>query len=148
MISIVIPARNEEENISELLESIEEDDFEDYEIIVVDGDSSDRTVEVAKEYGAKVIEGPLQGTSAARNKGWKASEGDIIYFLDADSVLPNGTLEKIETKFEDSSVEIINTSLTRVAETPVNYTIDIENNTGINDLLLGKVILKVINILT
>lgn len=148
MISIVIPARNEEENISELLESIENDDFEDYEVIVVDGDSSDRTVEVAKEYGAKVIEGPLEGISAARNKGWKAAEGDIIYFLDADSVLPKGTLAKIKNEFEEDNIDAINSKIDRIPSSAVGRAVNVENHVGTQEMYVGKLFNKVLKLLT
>jgi glycosyltransferase involved in cell wall biosynthesis len=56
MISVIIPARNEEKNLPELLESLKNQTYKKkFEIIVVDGKSKDRTREIAKSYGCRVI---------------------------------------------------------------------------------------------
>ncbi|WP_255763948.1 glycosyltransferase [Jeotgalibaca sp. MA1X17-3] len=55
-ISIIIPARNEAERISPLLESLQKQSFQSFEIIVVDDDSTDNTSAIAVEYGAKVVQ--------------------------------------------------------------------------------------------
>jgi len=102
MISVVIPARNEEENIEELLRSIEKNSYDDYEVIVVDGDSEDRTPEIADEYGARVIDGPGEGLAAAQNIGWRNAEGDIIWFVDADCKLEKDSLEKVGKFFDEN----------------------------------------------
>lgn len=102
MISIVIPARNEEENIEKLLNSVEDNSYRDYEVIVVDGDSEDRTPEIAEEYGAKVIEGPGKGLAAAQNIGWRKAEGEIIWFIDADCVLEEESLQTAADFFENN----------------------------------------------
>ena len=85
-ISIIIPTKNEERYLPGLLESIKKQTVQPYEIIVADAGSTDRTVEIAKKYGAKVIKGGLPGVG--RNNGAKVAKGDIFVFLDADAVLP------------------------------------------------------------
>lgn len=103
MISIIIPARNEEDNLGNLLESIERNSYEDYEIIVVDGNSKDRTKEIAREHGAEVIEGPGSGLAAAQNLGWKNAEGEIIWFIDADCTLGPNALRDANEFFEKNA---------------------------------------------
>lgn len=85
MLSIIIPTLNEEKYLPLLLESIKKQDFFDYELIVADAGSSDRTVEIAKKYNCRVVPGGL--LPRGRNEGARVSKGEILLFLDADLVL-------------------------------------------------------------
>ncbi len=91
-VSIVLPTLNEEEGIGLTIDSIKKDEFEkrgmDLEIIVVDGKSTDKTVEIAKEKGAKVIIEPRRGYGRAYKTGLKEANGDIIVTGDADGTYP------------------------------------------------------------
>lgn len=87
-LSIVIPTLNEEAYLPGLLESIAAQDWKEYEIIVSDAGSSDRTVEIARSYGAKVVVGPRRGPGYGRNRGAEAAQGEFLLFLDADVRLP------------------------------------------------------------
>jgi glycosyltransferase involved in cell wall biosynthesis len=80
-VSLIIPTLNEEKNLSALLKGIPKNLVD--EIIVVDGHSKDRTVDVAKKFGAKVIYDEI-GKGSAIRKGIKAAKGDIIITMDAD----------------------------------------------------------------
>ncbi len=104
MISIVIPAYNEEMFLPRLLKSIREQAFKDYEVIVADNDSTDNTAQAAISAGARVVRGGLP--AAARNRGAEAARGEYLLFLDADTVLPDGFLEKLFNKFEDDYLDI------------------------------------------
>lgn len=73
-----------------LLDSLGKQDFKDYEIIRTDAGSKDKTVEIAKNYGCKIIPGGLP--SKGRNEGAKVAKGDLLLFLDADLILPEGFL--------------------------------------------------------
>lgn len=86
-LSIVIPAKNEEKNLPRLLTSIRSQSFKDYEIIVADAQSTDRTREIAASFGARVVEGAMPGPG--RNRGAEAATGDVVVFFDADVMLPN-----------------------------------------------------------
>lgn len=66
-ISIIVPTKNEERYLPGLLKSIKKQTVQPYEIIVADAGSTDRTVEIAKKYGAKVIKGGIP--QVGRNKG-------------------------------------------------------------------------------
>lgn len=102
-ISIVVPTRNEKDNLERLLKSVKKNSFEDYEIIVVDGGSTDGTRDIARSYGAKVIEGPQEGPSTARDIGWREAKGDIIHFSDADWYLEENALEQMDKFFRENS---------------------------------------------
>ena len=82
ILSIIIPTYNEEEYLPVLLESIKKQSFKDYEIIVADANSTDRTREIAESYGCIVVDGGLP--AAGRNNGAKVATGEYLLFLDSD----------------------------------------------------------------
>ena len=89
-VSMIIPARNEEQNLSTLLRSVQSQSVKPREIIVVDDGSTDRTAEVARQHGARVIASqPLpegwRGKTWACHQGTQAATGDWLLFLDADT---------------------------------------------------------------
>ena len=83
-VSIIIPAFNEESSIKETLEAILKQSHPDFEVIVVDNNSTDKTSEIAKSMGATVVHEMRKGTQWARECGRKVSTGEIIANLDAD----------------------------------------------------------------
>jgi len=87
MLSIIIPTYNEEEYLPYLLRSIEAQTFKDYEVIVADNGSTDRTADIAALFGAKVTAGG--NPSEGRNLGAEAAAGENLLFLDADVILPD-----------------------------------------------------------
>ncbi len=101
MISIVIPTYNAERYMPNLLDSIFRNKIDDMEVIIVDDCSRDNTVEIAKNYPVQVIELEKNGGPArARNIGVEAAKGDIIFFLDSDVIVLDGTLEEVKDYFE------------------------------------------------
>lgn len=99
MISVIIPARNEEANLATLLKSIREQEFSPHEVIVVDDDSEDDTAAVALSYGADVIHAPKAtgrwiGKTHACHFGAANSTGQWLLFLDADTKLEPGAMAK------------------------------------------------------
>ncbi len=97
MLSIIIPALNEEKYLSLLLDSIKKQLRVDYEIIVADAGSRDKTVEIAAAYGCRVVKGGLP--AKARNEGAGAASGDLLFFVDADNGLPDYFFEKVLREF-------------------------------------------------
>lgn len=91
-VSIVIPTLNEEEGIGATIDSIRKEEFEkrgwDYEIIIIDGNSEDKTREIAEKKGAKVIIEPRKGYGRAYKTGLSIADGDIIVTGDADGTYP------------------------------------------------------------
>lgn len=86
-VTVVIPTMNEEESIGEVLDSIPKD-FADVEVLIVDTNSKDRTVEIAKEKGAAVISEPRRGYGRAYKTGFENARGEIIVTLDGDTTYP------------------------------------------------------------
>lgn len=99
-ISIVIPAYNEEHFLPSCLESLTKQTFTNFEVIVVDNNSHDKTSEIAKDFGARVVTEKTQGMIAARQRGFKVSQGDIIARLDADAQANTNWLSIIKDTFE------------------------------------------------
>lgn len=95
--SIIIPTYNEEEYLPILLESIKNQDFTDYEVIVADANSEDKTREIAKEYGCIVVEGGLP--AKGRNNGARIAKGDYLLFLDSDLRLTDDYLRNVIYEF-------------------------------------------------
>ena len=88
MISFIVPAYNEEHELSDTLAAINaaaSDATQSYEIIVVDDASTDATPEIASGAGAKVIPINRRQIAASRNAGGRAAQGDYLFFVDADT---------------------------------------------------------------
>ncbi|MCK5044541.1 glycosyltransferase [Candidatus Parcubacteria bacterium] len=108
-LSIIIPALNEEKNLPKLLNSLKEQSFSDYEIIIADAGSKDKTAAIAKKYGCKIIAGGLP--AKGRNEGAKVAQGKLFLFLDADMILHSSFLEKLIDQFEKKKLDIASCSI-------------------------------------
>ena len=101
MISVILPALNEEWGIEACLRSIsEQSPSEDYEVVVVDGGSQDRTASIACELADKVVIQTSPGIGGARRDGAKAATGDKLAFTDADTIVSEGWLEAISSNLD------------------------------------------------
>ncbi len=86
-LSVVIPAYNAERTVGTVLEALQAQEPHPDEVIVVDDGSADGTAGVAERLGAQVIRAEGGGyAGGARNRGWDVATGDVVVFLDADSV--------------------------------------------------------------
>lgn len=116
LVSIVIIAYNEEKYIGELLRSIKKQDYNNFEVIVVDDHSEDKTIEVAENFKSsfplKIVQKEVRGVSRSRNYGASQARGEIILFLDADVVLPYNFISKnlksfIQQKLSIATIDFI-----------------------------------------
>jgi rSAM/selenodomain-associated transferase 2 len=98
-ISVIIPTLNEEKHLARLISSIKKQ-AGDFEIIVADGGSTDRTVKIAQSNDATVVKSRA-GRAVQMNAGAKCARGDALLFLHADSLLPPGAFSAIEEKMKD-----------------------------------------------
>lgn len=96
-ISVVIPAYNEEKYLPGTLASIATLERKPDEVIVIDGGSTDKTADVARSLGARVVTTEHLGIGFARQKGIESAHGDVIAFTDADTIVPPHWLTVIET---------------------------------------------------
>lgn len=103
VISVVIPTLNEEKQVAKCLKSLKNQDFKKpFELIIVDGGSSDRTTAIAREFDAIVILQKGRGIGDARYWGFQQAKGEIVASTDADAILPSDWLEKIENYFSQN----------------------------------------------
>lgn len=105
-ISVVIPAFNEEKYLGKTLKSVKEADLpgHELEILVIDASSTDKTVEVAKSYDAKVLTELHKGIGFARQHGLMHATGEIVAYTDADTLVRRDWLVKYLNAFTDPKV--------------------------------------------
>lgn len=103
-ISVIIPAHNEEKYLPDCLSAVTSQDFspDNYEIIVVNNNSSDRTVQIALDFDVKVINEPQGPVGRVRNIGASAAKGEILLFLDADCVPPSDWISFAYSRLNES----------------------------------------------
>jgi 4,4'-diaponeurosporenoate glycosyltransferase len=110
-ISVIIPARNEENNLPRLLTSLKNSDQVRHEVIVIDDDSTDRTASVAAACGAKVhssrnLPTGWTGKTWACFQGAEIARGDVFVFLDADTWFETGGFETLISSYRKLSGEV------------------------------------------
>ncbi len=109
-VSVVIPTMNEEESIGDVMDEINDAlSGRDYEVLIVDTESTDKTREIARSKGARVVEEPRRGYGRAYKTGFEEADGDIIVTLDADCTYPASKIPEILVMIEDEGYEFIST---------------------------------------
>ena len=101
MVSIIIPVYNQADKIIKTLESINQQSYQDFEVIIVNDGSSDGVENICSKYLHKLnspksflfLNQSNQGAPAARNYGFQKSQGDYLFFCDADAILHPQALE-------------------------------------------------------
>ena len=116
--SIIIPAYNAERYLKESLNSVKEQEFQDFEVIVVDDGSEDSTGVIAEQFAretgnATVLHGSNQGLLLARRRGLSAASGEYVVFLDADDMLRSDALGVIAAAIADYGADIVSFEMTR-----------------------------------
>jgi len=109
-ISIVIPTLNQGDTIEDTIFSIINQDYPNYEIIIMDGGSNDTTLDVINRYRpyvAHVTSAPDNGQSQAINRGFQRATGDIFAWLNSDDFYLPGALSKVAEAFSDPRVEFL-----------------------------------------
>jgi glycosyltransferase involved in cell wall biosynthesis len=96
VISVIIPTLNEGEYLEKTLVALKDQSCQDFEIIVSDSRSDDNTQEIAKKYGAKLVLSDRLGPAVGRNRGARIAKGEILLFLDADTIPSRAALEGID----------------------------------------------------
>ena len=101
MFSIIVPVYNVEKYIAECIESVLNQNFGDYELILVDNGSTDKGLQICKEYAQrnadkiKLFHKENEGLLLTRRYGLKMSNGEYVVFLDSDDCLRNNALEEL-----------------------------------------------------
>jgi glycosyltransferase involved in cell wall biosynthesis len=122
MISVVIPAYNEEKNIYFCLNALaRQQTTQPFEVILVDNNSTDNTIKIAKQFQKKlhlhIIKETQKGRGAARKTGFQTAKGHIILSTDADTIVPQDWIEKLTTQFQDPQVVAV-TGTSKIKDCP------------------------------
>lgn len=104
LLSIIVPAYNEEAYLRPTLQAIKDaiSAIDGYEVIVVDNESTDRTRVIAAEMGVRIVDEHEHNISAIRNAGGRNASGDVLIFIDADTIVRADLFEKILDVMSDS----------------------------------------------
>jgi glycosyltransferase involved in cell wall biosynthesis len=105
-ITVIIPVKDEEEKIDQCLEAVFSQSLQPHEVIVVDGHSTDRTVERAREFPVKVFYEDYHTRAGACQIGVENAEGEFIAFTDADCIPERNWLENLVKEFDDGIVGV------------------------------------------
>jgi glycosyltransferase involved in cell wall biosynthesis len=100
-VSVIIPVYNAGETVERCLKSVFNSDYKNFEVIIVDDKSTDRSLDIATEFPCNVVRMTKNsGAAAARNKGAEVSHGGILFFLDSDIIIEKNTIEQIAKTFQ------------------------------------------------
>ncbi len=106
LVSVVIPTLNEAGNIKEAIDTIERKLAFPKEIIIVDGNSTDGTLEIVKDSNCRLIIEPRRGYGLALRKGMKAAKGDVVIMVDGDGTYEINQVNELVQRMIDTDAEL------------------------------------------
>ena len=142
--SFIVPTLNEEKYLQACLSSIvDQKTCVDYELIVADGGSTDKTVTIAERYADKVICLNRKGIWLGRNKGASRARGQLLLFIDADTSIPRNYLEVTQGVMQDNQISALSNAfrfdkrgrLVEMAQDVVNNYLLAKSLAGIGEIL-------------
>lgn len=101
-ISVVTPSFNQGEFIEETIKSVINQSYSNFELIIIDGGSTDKTIDILKEYDKYItywISEPDEGQTHAINKGFKKASGDLVAWMNSDDVFIQGSFKMVAEKY-------------------------------------------------
>lgn len=131
--TIIIPTLNEAKYLPKLLSDLSAQTFSNFEVIIVDGNSTDKTVELAKDFGSQlklnILTSPRRHVCTQRNLGAAHASSDILIFSDADNRLPPYFLQGLKYRWESNDANLISFWLKPDISTRQNETTALAINT-------------------
>ena len=127
MFSIIVPVYNVEKYIAECIESVLNQSFGDYELILVDDGSTDKSLQICKEYAQrnadkiKLFHKENEGLLLTRRYGLKMSNGEYVVFLDSDDCLRNNALEELNRVIKNKKYDVIQFNGSRKADFSIPF---------------------------
>lgn len=140
--SICIPTLNEEKYIGGILECLKNQTLQDFEVVIVDGGSKDKTRDVVMKFSNSFpilfLNSPKKGVSFQRNYAAKNAKTEHLIFFDADVKIENDFLEKISDHLEKTNVDILTTWNKPLSDNPVDEFIYLFMNIFMLELIKKK----------
>lgn len=136
-ISVIIPSFNEESTIEACVRSVADQTLprSDYEVILVDGRSRDRTVEIARPFVDRVLFDEGRGYTRAKNQGAREARAPVLAFTDADTVVVRRWLEALLDHLRDPAVVAAGGPTYALEREPLRYAAWFNGMTLVNNLL-------------
>lgn len=121
MISVIIPVYNTQDFLDECINSIVNQTYNDFEIILVNDGSTDNSVNICRQWAKKdsritVVEQKNQGVSAARNNGISHAKGEYLYFIDSDDYVDTNLFADVMHAFEQGGADIVSFGAQKIFE--------------------------------
>lgn len=145
LVSVIIPVYNAKNYITETLDSVLNQTYHNFEILVINDGSSDGSEKIIKEYALRdprlrLIDKLNSGVSDTRNRGIMEAKGDIIFFLDADDVWNKNNIEEKVKYLQSKKVNAVFSACEMIDEKSVSFTTYLggSENLCLNDMLLSK----------
>ena len=148
-ISIIVPVYNVERYISECIDSIISQSFQDFELILINDGTRDNSFEICKKYAVKdsriiLVEQENGGVSTARNKGVKYAQGIYLVFVDSDDILVENTLYELYNIAINNDVDIVISKIFRFTDrnlrnTYANFQDKYIDFNGVRELSLDRI---------
>lgn len=140
--SVIVPVYNAESFLEETIKSVQENGYENFELVLVNDGSKDRSAEICKEYAAKdsrivYCEKENGGVASARNVGIKAGTGDYYMFLDSDDMYRPGLFAKIAETIRETDCDICQYGFNIFSDTT-----DTESPIAAKDLVFDEKMVK------
>lgn len=104
-VSVIVPTLNEQKHLPACLEALRKQQTKlEYEIIVSDSQSTDRTERIARRLADRFVTTPQRGIWIGRNTGAKVAKGNVLVFIDADTLVPSNYLQAIHAVVQDKTI--------------------------------------------
>lgn len=122
MVSVVIPVFNVEKYLRECVDSVLGQDYDSFEVILIDNNSTDKSYGICEEYAKKYPEKVRAfryekwGAAAVRNFGARQAKGKYLWFVDSDDYIEKGAIRKLVEKAEESDADVVVLAMRRVYE--------------------------------
>ena len=141
-LSIIVPIYNAEKGIRRCIESILQQDYEDFEAILLDDGSQDGSAKILDEYALKdkrihVVHKKNSGVSDTRNQGMRIAKGEYIQFMDADDWLAENAMKVLVNAIEESEADLVVVDFYRV----VGKSVSRKGSISVKEVLVYKNIL-------
>lgn len=107
-ISVIIPVKNASKTIVSCLDSVYLNNYDDFDVVVVDDGCEDNTIDIVSKYNCVILKNDIHhGVSGARNIGAFSSKGDVLVFIDSDIVIPKDALLNISLKMQHYNIDAV-----------------------------------------